>query len=330
MTKFTSSLTRAVLVCLLATAASSAHAELLPLPEGAQPVEMPAEGYIIQRAGETGYVVIANGYQATFVVTDDGVVLIDAPPALASVLAPAIKSVTDKAVTTVIYTHDHFDHIGATTDFAPTTIIAHEDTAKLLEIFPDPKRPAPTQTFSGETHSVTIGGTEFDLIYPGPNHEAGNIIISVPSDRLVVMADLVMPGWAPWRGWGNGDHIPGILQAHDAILALDFDTYVGGHVYRTGTRADVEDSRAFWVDLWTLTQEAMGTTPFEASPDGNSYNAQDTWFNAVADKAHAQLIEKWGKRLGGVDTGFTHDTIVAAAVSLWTDTPNIPAAALTK
>jgi hypothetical protein len=28
--------------------------------------------------------------------------------------------------------------------------------------------------------------------------------------------------------------------AHDAILALDFDTYVGGHVYRTGTKQDVQ------------------------------------------------------------------------------------------
>lgn len=316
--------------CLLAGAALPVGAEILPLPEGAQPVEMPAAGYIVQRAGDTGYIVIANGYQATFVVTDDGVVLIDAPPALASVLPPAIASVTDKAVTTVIYTHDHFDHIGATTAFSPTTIIAHEDTAKLLEIFPDPKRPAPTRTFSGTEETVTIGGTEFDLIYPGPNHEAGNIIISVPSDRLVVMTDLVMPGWAPWRGWGNGDHIPGILKAHDAILAQDFDTYVGGHVYRTGTRSDVEDSRAFWVDLWTLTQEAMGSTPFAADPDGNSYNAQDLWFKAVADKVQTQLIEKWGTKLGGVDTGFTHDTIAAAAVSLWTDTPNIPAAELTR
>jgi hypothetical protein len=27
---------------------------------------------------------------------------------------------------------------------------------------------------------------------------------------------------------------------NDAILALDFDTYVGGHVYRTGTKQDVQ------------------------------------------------------------------------------------------
>jgi hypothetical protein len=39
-----------------------------------------------------------------------------------------------------------------------------------------------------------------------------------------------------------------MLAAHDAILATDFDTYVGGHVYRTGTRDDVQQSRDFVLD----------------------------------------------------------------------------------
>jgi hypothetical protein len=39
------------------------------------------------------------------------------------------------------------------------------------------------------------------------------------------MTNLVMPGWVPCRAWGNADHIPGILKAHDALLELDFDTY---------------------------------------------------------------------------------------------------------
>ena len=38
-----------------------------------------------------------------------------------------------------------------------------------------------------------------------------------------------------------------MLAAHDAILATDFDTYVGGHVYRTGTRADVRQLHAHTV-----------------------------------------------------------------------------------
>jgi glyoxylase-like metal-dependent hydrolase (beta-lactamase superfamily II) len=184
--------------------------------------------------------VIAGFYQAAFVVTSAGVVLIDAPPSLADKLPAAIKSVTSKPVTYVILTHDHYDHIGAATRFAGAKLVAHELTAQLLSVYPDPERPIPTITFSGAHHTLNVGGERFELIYPGPNHETGNIIVYVPQEKLAVMTDLVMPGWVPYRGWGNADHIPGILKAHDALLELDFDTYVGGHVYRTGTRRSPE------------------------------------------------------------------------------------------
>jgi len=36
--------------------------------------------------------------------------------------------------------------------------------------------------------------------------------------RLAQMSDVVMPGCAPYRGWGNADYPAGILLAHDAIL----------------------------------------------------------------------------------------------------------------
>ena len=64
--------------------------EFLPLPAQARPQDEPSEGFRLQRAGRNGYVVIAGIYQATFVVTSEGVVLIDAPPSLADTLPAAI------------------------------------------------------------------------------------------------------------------------------------------------------------------------------------------------------------------------------------------------
>ena len=302
--------------------------EFLPLPIQAQPAPETKEGYHLQRAGKNGYVVIAGFVQATFVVTKDGVVLIDAPPALAEKLPLAIKSVTDKPVSHVILTHDHVDHIGAVMKFAGAKIVAHEETAKLLKIFPDPKRPVPTITFPGENYTLTVGGERFELIYPGPNHETGNIIVYVPQEKLVVMTDMVMPGWAPYRAWGNADHIPGLFKAYDALLKLDFDTYVGGHVYRTGTRADVQESRDYMADLWNFTKEAMGKVPFKyAAEPANAWAAQTVWFDEVATLVTNQLVAKWKDKLAGVDT-FTHDTVIGAIVSISTDAPEIPAALL--
>jgi glyoxylase-like metal-dependent hydrolase (beta-lactamase superfamily II) len=177
---------------------------------------------------------------------------------------------------------------------------------------------------NGYVVTLNVGGERFELIYPGPNHETGNIIVYVPQEKLAVMTDLVMPGWVPYRGWGNADHIPGILKAHDALLELDFDTYVGGHVYRTGTRRDVEQSRAYLVDLLNWTKEEMSAVPFKpAAEPANVWAAQKVWLDQVATRVTARLVAKWKDTLAGADT-FTHDTVSAAIVSLSTDAPKIP------
>lgn len=317
------SLIKPVAISLLIAIAQKAIAQsgetFLPLPSQAQPRELPKEGYILQRAGKSGYVVSAGFVQACFVVTSTGVVVIDAPPALADKLPAAIKSVTDKPVTHVILTHDHFDHIGAVTVFHGAKLVAHAETADLLRRYPDPKRPIPSITFAGDSLAFKVGGIEFKLIYPGPNHETGNIIVYVPEDKLAILTDIIIPGWAPFRGWGNADHIPGLFKAFGALLALDFDTFVGGHIYRTGTRADVKDSRDYLVDLCKDTKTAMATIAFQpTSYSGNVWAAQKVWFDQIADQVTPRLIAKWKDKLAGVDI-FTHDNVVATMVSLTTD-----------
>jgi glyoxylase-like metal-dependent hydrolase (beta-lactamase superfamily II) len=302
-----------------------AQTQFLPLPETALPLPEGAEGYRLQRAGERGYVVISGFVQAAFVVTDDGVILVDAPPALDGKIQAAIGSVTSKPVTHFIYTHSHADHVGAVTSFPGAHKIAHEEAARLIANHHDPKRPVPDQVVDGEKTVLSIGGEEVQLIYPGPNHEVGNILVHFPAQKLTVMTDVVMPGWAPYRGWGNADYPPGMLAAHDAILATGFDTYVGGHVYRTGTRADVQQSRDFLLDTIHTTQKAMGSIP---SPDpaaegiepANAWAIQTLWFARVADAVTAELTERWANTLAAVDT-FTPATVEALVVSLFTDAP---------
>ena len=300
------------------------HFSFIPLPDQARPPADPPEGYRLQRAGENGYVVIAGIAQSAFVVTGDGVIVVDAPPAIGDKLTAAIASVTDKPVTHFIYTHSHLDHVGSTTQFGDVTRIAHAECAELLAVHGDPDRPAPQQTISGERTVLTIGGERVELIYPGPNHEVGNILVWFPAQRLAIMTDVVMPGWAPYRGWGNADFPPGMLAAHDAILALDFETYVGGHVYRTGTRADVQTSREFFVDLWLTTQKQMGTVSYadamaEAEP-ANAWAAQAVYMQRIGAAVTDELVDRWSDRLAGVDT-FTRATAESAVVSISTDAP---------
>jgi glyoxylase-like metal-dependent hydrolase (beta-lactamase superfamily II) len=269
-------------------------------------------------------VVISGCVQAAFVVTDEGVILVDAPPTLDGKIQAAIASVTDQQVTHFIYTHSHLDHVGAVTKFPGARRIAHEEAARLLANHDDPARPLPDQVIDGPRTVLTIGGEEVQLIYPGPNHEVGNILVHFPAQKLSVMTDVVMPGWAPYRGWGNADYPPGMLAAHDAILATDFGTYVGGHVYRTGTRADVQQSRDFLLDTIHTTQKAMGGIFYADATAGiesaNAWAVVTVWFGRIADVVTTELTARWGGKIAAVDT-FTPATVEALVVSLATDAP---------
>jgi hypothetical protein len=53
----------------------------------------------------------------------------------------------------------------AATKFAGAKLVAHELTAQLLSVYPDPE----PITFSGGHHTLTVRGERFELIYPGPN-----------------------------------------------------------------------------------------------------------------------------------------------------------------
>jgi glyoxylase-like metal-dependent hydrolase (beta-lactamase superfamily II) len=306
-----------------AAAPSAASPPFRPLPDNVKPLPNNGNGYRVQRAGRNGYVLTVGPVQSVFVETNTGVVLVDAPPAARGFLQAATKSVTGKPVTHVIYSHDHLDHIGAVTDFPDATRIAHAETARMLAIFNDPARPLPQKTFADSHHVLYIGGEEIHLIYSGPNHTVGNIVTYFPAQRLAMLVDVAFPGWTPYRGWSNAVYKPGILLAHDATLGLSFDTFVGGHVYRTGTHADVQQSRDFFLDLWRTTQTTKAKillSDVEASlaEPANFWAATTVWLDRITQSVASELVDRWGSKLAGADT-FTAAGISEAVISMSTD-----------
>src|SRR5258708_37328605 len=91
--------------------------KFLPLPPSVLPLPEGPGGYRLQRAGERGYGVISGFVQAAFVVTGEGVVLVDAPPALDGKIQAAITSVAGEPVTHFIYTTSPADDVCAVTQF---------------------------------------------------------------------------------------------------------------------------------------------------------------------------------------------------------------------
>ena len=278
----------------------------MDVPDSAQgPAIDPAKGYRLQDLGSGLYMITDNAIQSMFLVYDRGVVVIDAPQNLASFIPKAIAEVSDQPITHLIYSHSHADHIGGAKALGGhPTIIAHEETLRLLKRDADPNRPLPTVTFS-DKYTLRVGNQVLELSYHGNGHEPGNIFIYAPKQRVLMVVDIVFPGWMPWRRFAVAQDINGYFAQVEEIRKMDWDTYIGGHVARTGTHADVDVQAEFNNDVKQAAATALATTkPGEGL---NPLDKNNPWafFDQYIDRVAAQCVNtltpKWSTKLAGFD-----------------------------
>jgi glyoxylase-like metal-dependent hydrolase (beta-lactamase superfamily II) len=264
-----------------------------------------AKGYRREDLGQGLHMVTDGAYQSMFLVYETGVVVIDAPPSYAAHIPQAIAEVTDKPITHVVYSHSHTDHIGGIKTLGgQPVIVAHEETLRLLKRAADPNRPLPTVTFA-DRYTLRAGTQVLELTYHGNAHEPGNIFIAAPAQRVLMVVDVVFPGWMPWRRFAVAQDVQGTLAQVDEIRKMDWDTLVGGHVARTGTHADVERQAQFNADLKEAAGTALATTkpgeglnPLDKS---NPWAVFDNYIDRVAAQCVQRLTPKWSTRLAAFD-----------------------------
>jgi glyoxylase-like metal-dependent hydrolase (beta-lactamase superfamily II) len=284
------------------------------IPQNAKGPVIPSEkGYLVDDLGGQLYSVSDGSYNAMFMVTDQGVVAIDAPPTLGEKYLRAIEEVTDKPVSHVIYSHAHLDHIGAAGMFPQNaTFIAQQETANELQRAMNVATntsavpPVPTVTFP-ENMTLQFGNQTLQLDYHGNNHLPGNIFIYAPNQKVLMLVDIVFPGWVPFAYLAITKDTAGFIEAHDiALNNYDFDTIVAGHLTRLGSRADVEVQKEFVLDLERAAARANQNVSFMdiATKVGfdNPWLLYSEYINAVNKQCEGEMIPKWESRLGGTET----------------------------
>lgn len=320
---------------------TSAQSEVTPsssIPEAAiGPTIPPEKGYLVEEIRDGLYWVTDGSYNTMFLVTDEGVVAVDAPPSIGANYIKAISEVTDQPITHVIYSHSHLDHIGAAASIFPenATYIAHEAIAQELQrahsglqmtntttteeadsTFHPAQIPAynvsqlppiPTETFT-QNHTLQVGNQTLLLNYHGNNHEEGNIFIYAPAQRTLMLVDIIFPGWIPFVYLALAEDVYGYIQAHDTVLNnYDFDTFVGGHLTRLGTREDVQIQREFITDLINTSNRANQNVTFGeilqkvGGPTNNVWALFNAYLNTVDEQCANEMLPKWEHRLGGVE-----------------------------
>jgi cyclase len=184
------------------------------------------------------YLIQTSGMNVVALVTDEGVVLVDTMPNgwWGQAVLAAIRSVTDKPITTIITTHSHDDHIGNAPVFSATmtNVVMHENSKfhiERSEVAGDAKPKFQSATTFADTMSLTRGEHRIDLYYFGPGHTNGDAWVVFPALRTMHVGDLVYKREAPSidrAAGGSSVAYPDTL-ARGLAATTDVDTIIVGH-----------------------------------------------------------------------------------------------------
>jgi cyclase len=187
-----------------------------------------------------------GGANTGFVIGKREVVVIDAKMTEESAkeMLAEINKLTTNPLKYVVLTHSDGDHVNGLSAFPKgLTIVAHVNTRRYMEeAFKDPKMSAlvpylPNETLAGGG-PLNIEGVQVNLLYFGPAHTSGDLVVHLPDQKIAFLGDLVFVGRDPLIHRHKDGTSLGLVQTLKKILALDADTFVTGHSAPL-TKADI-------------------------------------------------------------------------------------------
>jgi glyoxylase-like metal-dependent hydrolase (beta-lactamase superfamily II) len=283
---------RILAACIFGLAAAAAAADSNTLVTvKVTPIKVSAHSYYVQ--GQAGAASSANqGYMsnAGFVVTNDGVVVIDSlgTPPLAQELVKQIRKITSQPIRRVIVTHYHADHVYGLQVFKAlgADIWAHKRGQEYLEgpvaeqrlaqrredLFPwvdENTRVLPADKWLDGDAEFEMGGLHFKLTYVGPAHAPDDLAIFVPEDNVLYSGDVVFKGRVPYVGDANSKLW---LQALDKLLVFKPKYMIPGHgAVSSSPEKDLKLTR----DYLTYVRAAMGKAVADFVPFDEAYAKTD-------------------------------------------------------
>ena len=269
----------AVIALLSAGAAAAA-----PAPS-VQPQKVADDVWFVQGEAALGSVANRNFISnAGFVITDDGVVVIDAlgSAPLAQELIESIRRLTTQPIRYVIVTHYHADHIYGLQAFkaAGAAILAQRDGREYLnsdtaqrrleasrqQLAPwidESTRPVGADRWlDAEETRLQVGSFEFVIRHVGPAHTPEDLVVFVPKAGVLFAGDLVFRGRIPFVGQADSQNWIASLAR---LIALRPRLMVPGHGPASDMpMADLQLTRDYLVHLRKSMREAAeNLEPFE-------------------------------------------------------------------
>jgi cyclase len=199
-----------------------------------------------------------HGANVGFIVTDEGVILIDTPslPEDARLWLGEIRRRTEQEIAYIVNTDHHRGHILGNQYFPTAAVVAHDFAWKNMQSYGDSFRTRllnryrdrmpeavkewsqhlriipPEITFTDRT--IFFKGSKEVHLVPVGGHTEATTVVYLPRDRILFAGDLVVTDRPPFLSQGNTRQW---LQALTYLRKLSYDILVPGHGELCGKEA---------------------------------------------------------------------------------------------
>ncbi|WP_299104304.1 MBL fold metallo-hydrolase [uncultured Tenacibaculum sp.] len=247
-----------------------------------------------------------NGYYSMFIITEDGVIVIESVSTKHSKeMVREIKKITNKPIKYLLHSHNHWDHSSGGQVFLDigATTLAHIEAYKWMKANPGRDMAIPKEYWNGNKKEITLGNSTIELHYLGMNHGLGMTVFILPKHKLAYIADLVTPNRV----------LPMIVpdfnikeweKSLKELLKMDFNKAIYSHNEKTnglaiygGDKKDIKLLSRFIKDIRAgiYNELKKGTPPFEIPnilklPKYKHWNKYDEW---LALNVWRILLDEW-------------------------------------
>lgn len=208
----------------------------------------------------------ATGFGANtgVIIGRDGIVVVDTLISArdAKRFIADIRKVSDKPILYAVNTHEHLDHALGNSEFkkAGAVIVSQADCKKAMEKTGDgilgrakyygltdnqmegTEVVYPSITF-GDRMEIDLGDRKVDLIYPGPSHTDGSLLVYLPQEKVLFTGDVLFTNYHPNVSDGNMESWQKVL---DYVATLDTAYIIPGHG-PLSSKKDVQDMKDYLV-----------------------------------------------------------------------------------